>query len=41
MRAAVAREPRLLEAAAATREAIANRYAEPVVARQLLAALDG
>ncbi|HEV3240034.1 MAG TPA: hypothetical protein VG429_06490 [Casimicrobiaceae bacterium] len=41
MRAAVAREPRLLEAAAATREAIANRYAEPVVARQLVAALDG
>jgi glycosyltransferase involved in cell wall biosynthesis len=41
MRAAAAREPRLLEAAAATRETIANRYAEPVVVRALLAALHG
>ncbi len=41
MRAAVAREPRLFEAAATTRETIANRYAEPVVVRELLAALDG
>jgi glycosyltransferase involved in cell wall biosynthesis len=41
MHAAAAGEPRLLEAAAATRETITNRYAEPVVVRQLLAALHG
>jgi hypothetical protein len=41
MRAAATRAPRLLDAAAATRETIANRYAEPVVVRQLLAALHG
>jgi glycosyltransferase involved in cell wall biosynthesis len=41
MRAAAVREPRLLEAAARVREAITNRYAEPVVVRQLLAVLDG
>ena len=41
MRAAAAREPRLLKAAAASRETIANRYAEPVLVRELLAALHG
>ncbi len=41
MRAAAAREPRLREAATVARETIANRYAEPVVARELLAALHG
>jgi glycosyltransferase involved in cell wall biosynthesis len=41
LRAATTRPPRLLQAAAATRETIANRYAEPVVVRQLLAALHG
>jgi glycosyltransferase involved in cell wall biosynthesis len=41
MRAAVARAPRLREAAAARRETITNRYAEPVVVRELLAALHG
>jgi len=41
MRAAAARAPRLLEAATLARETIANRYAEPAVARALLAALRG
>jgi len=41
MRAAAAREPQLREAAAMTRETIANRYGEPVVARTLIAALHG
>ncbi len=41
LRAAKTREPRLFEAAAATREAITNRFAEPVVVRQLVAALNG
>ena len=41
MRAAAAREPALLEAAARVRETLINRYAEPVVVRQLLAAIDG
>ena len=41
MRAAEARAPRLLEGATVTRETITNRYAEPVVARALLAALHG
>lgn len=41
MRAAVAREPSLRDVAAHQRETIANRYAEPIVVRQLLAAIDG
>jgi hypothetical protein len=41
MRAAAARAPRLLEAATLVRETIANRYAEPAMARALLAALHG
>lgn len=41
MRAAVARDNALLEAVGSVREAIANRYAEPVIAQQLLAAIDG
>ncbi|HTR58420.1 MAG TPA: hypothetical protein VMM27_09605 [Casimicrobiaceae bacterium] len=40
MRAAVARDRVLLEAASALRGRIAERYAEPVVARQLLAAIN-
>jgi glycosyltransferase involved in cell wall biosynthesis len=40
MRSARAREPGLLDAAARLRETITNRYAEPIVARQLLAAID-
>ena len=38
MRSAVAREPGLLDAAVRLRETIINRYAEPIVVRQLLAA---
>ena len=41
MRAAAARESGLLEKAARVRETLINRYAEPVVVRQLLAAIDG
>jgi len=41
MRAAAARDPGLLEAAARVRETLINRYAEPIVVRQLLAAIDG
>lgn len=41
MRAAAAREPWLLEAAVRVRETLINRYAEPVVVRELLAAIDG
>jgi hypothetical protein len=41
MRAAVARDSGLLAAAARVRETLINRYAEPVVVRQLLAAIDG
>jgi glycosyltransferase involved in cell wall biosynthesis len=41
MRAAVAREPALFDAAARVREEIGNRFAEPIVAWQLLAAIDG
>jgi glycosyltransferase involved in cell wall biosynthesis len=41
MRAAAAREPRLLEVAARVRERLGNRYAEPIVVRQLLAAIEG
>jgi glycosyltransferase involved in cell wall biosynthesis len=41
MRAAVARDRAMLDAAASVRETIAERYAEAVVAQQMLAALDG
>jgi glycosyltransferase involved in cell wall biosynthesis len=41
MRAAAARDASLFGAAERLRETIANRFAEPVVARQLLAAIDG
>ena len=41
MRAAVSRDASLFEAAERVRENIANRFAEPIVARQLLAAIDG
>ena len=41
MRAAVTRDNVLLEAAASVREAIAERYAESVIAPQFLAAIDG
>jgi glycosyltransferase involved in cell wall biosynthesis len=41
MRSAAAREPNLSAAAARLRETITNRYAEPIVVRQLLAAIDG
>ena len=41
MRAAVTRDNVLLEAAVSVREAIAERYAESVIAPQFLAAIDG
>lgn len=41
MRGAAAGEPPLAEAAARLRERLVNRYAEPIVVRELLAALDG
>ena len=41
MRSAMARQSDLYEAAARVRETITNRYAEPIVVRQLLAAIDG
>jgi glycosyltransferase involved in cell wall biosynthesis len=40
MRAAVARDPALFDAAARLRETVTRRFAEPVVARQLLAVID-
>ena len=41
MRAAAARDAALLEAAERVCETITNRFAEPIVAKQLLAAIDG
>jgi glycosyltransferase involved in cell wall biosynthesis len=41
MRAAVARYAELLEPATLVAEHICNRYAEPVIARQMIAAIDG
>jgi glycosyltransferase involved in cell wall biosynthesis len=41
MRAAVRRDSHFLQAAASVRKAIDERYAEPVVARQLIAAIEG
>jgi len=41
MRAALARDSSLRDAAEAARERITNRFAEPVVARDFLAAIDG
>ena len=41
MRAAVSRDGRLRDAAISAREAIVNRFAEPVVVRELIAAIDG
>jgi glycosyltransferase involved in cell wall biosynthesis len=41
MRLAATRDAALAEAAERVRESIANRFAEPIVARQLLAAIDG
>jgi glycosyltransferase involved in cell wall biosynthesis len=41
MRAAAERDASLFDAAERVRETIANRFAEPVVARELLAAIDG
>jgi glycosyltransferase involved in cell wall biosynthesis len=41
MRAAVSRDRKLTSAAALVRETIASRYAEQVVVRQLIAAIDG
>jgi glycosyltransferase involved in cell wall biosynthesis len=41
MRAAAARDPRFAEAAVRIRETIVNRYAEPIVAKRFVAAIDG
>jgi glycosyltransferase involved in cell wall biosynthesis len=41
MRAAAMRDGRLRDAAVSAREAIVNRFAEPVVAREFIAAIDG
>jgi len=41
MRAAAERDAQLVEAAERVRETIANRFAEPIVARELLSAIDG
>jgi glycosyltransferase involved in cell wall biosynthesis len=41
MHAAVARDPALFDAALRVQETIVNRFAEPVIARQLLGAIDG
>jgi glycosyltransferase involved in cell wall biosynthesis len=41
MRAAAARDPALFQAAERVREEITNRFAEPIVAPQLMAAIDG
>jgi glycosyltransferase involved in cell wall biosynthesis len=41
MRAAVARDGRLRDAAVAAREAIVSRFAEPVVGREFVAAING
>jgi hypothetical protein len=41
MRGVVARHAEFFEPAARVAEHIANRYAEPIVAREFIAALDG